>query len=595
MTSLSLNGNVAATQEGRTNAWSLPPAGIAGVYFALAALWILLSDQVAAAVFSDRETFVGVQTYKGWFFTAFTALLLYLLIKQTVAAIKRAEGAQAESELRFRTLVEQIPAITYVAIPHGGGTTYMSPQTELRLGYTPDEWNGTADMWHRLLHPADRERVAQELAETYRTGKLFRTEYRMQSKDGRTYWFRDEATVLRDQGGVPLRLQGVMVDITERKTAEDALHHERDFSATVLEITASLVAVLDREGRFVRFNQACERLTGYSAAEVIGRRPWDFLLLPDEVESVREHFEQVRDGEARNQFVNHLVTKTGETPLVQWSNSSIPNARGEIEYVVVTGTDITERQANEQQLKEQAALQARLLREVVTAQEAERRRLSMEIHDGPLQSLGVSLMALDRATRREEQGDGEQVLSELHSLRETLASTVSEVRSVLADLSLDLLNQSGLVPALKDHTRRFSEITGIEVSVDDNLPERLPGHLELMVYRLAQEALSNVRKHANATRVQIRIEAKDGRLIMSIADNGTGFDTSGIELGSSNPGERLGLGSMRERVQDARGEFILHSSPSEGTRLTFVVPYKDAASIEGDDTTRTPGTPPGVR
>lgn len=568
MTSLSLGSNVAASSERRKNPWSLPPAGIALVYFALAALWILLSDQAAAAIFPEHNTFVWVQTYKGWFFGAFTAILLYFLIK-------RAEGAQEESELRFRTLVEQIPAITYVAIPHGGGTTYMSPQTEMSLGYSPEEWNGTADMWHRLLHPDDHDRVAQELAETYRTGKPFRAEYRMRARDGRTFWFRDEATVIRDQGGAPLRLQGVMVDITERKTAEEALSHERDFSSTVLELTASLVAVLDREGRIVRFNQACERLSGYSAAEAKGRRPWDFLLPRAEVESAREQFERVRNGEPLEPFINHLVSKSGETQLVQWSVSAIKDAGGAVEYVVVTGTDITERQANERQLEEQAALQARLLREVVTAQEAERRRLSMEIHDGPLQSLGVSLMALDRATKREERGEGAQALRELQSLRETLASTVSEVRSVLADLSLELLNQSGLVPALKDHANRFAEITGIGVSVDDNLGERLPGHLELMVYRLAQEALSNVRKHANATHVEIKIEAQDGRLIMSIADNGRGFDTSGIEQSSSQPGERLGLGSMRERVQDARGEFILHSSPNAGTRLTFVVPYKD--------------------
>ncbi|HEX8218173.1 MAG TPA: PAS domain S-box protein [Chloroflexia bacterium] len=568
MTSLSLGGNVAARSERRKDSWNLPPAGIAAVYFVLSVLWILLSDRVAASIFTDHETFVWVQTYKGWFFGAFTALLLYFLIK-------RAESVQAESELRFRTLVEQIPAITYVAIPHGGGTTYMSPQTELLLGYAPEEWNSTADMWHRLLHPADHDRVAQELDETYRTGKPFSTEYRMRSRDGRTFWFRDEATLVRDQAGEPVRLQGVMVDITERKTAEEALSHERDFSSTVLETTASLVAVLDREGRLVRFNRACERLSGYSAADANGRRPWDFLLPAEEVASARQQFESVRDGEAIEPFTNHLVSRTGEAHLVQWSVSPIRDAGGAVEYIVVTGADITEREANERQLQEQAALQARLLREVVTAQEAERRRLSMEIHDGPLQSLGVSLMALDRATKREERGEGEQALRELQSLRETLASTVSEVRSVLADLSLELLNQSGLVPALKDHADRFSEITGIAVSVDDNLGERLPGHLELMVYRLAQEALSNVRKHADATHVEIKIEAQDGRLIMSIADNGKGFDTSGIEQGSSQPGERLGLGSMRERVQDARGEFILHSSPNAGTRLTFVVPYKD--------------------
>jgi PAS domain S-box-containing protein len=429
-------------------------------------------------------------------------------------------------------------------------------------------------MWHRLLHPADHDRVAAELEETYQTGKPFLTEYRMQAKDGRTFWFRDEATLVRDGEGKPARLQGVMVDITERKAAEEALRRERDFSSTVLDITASLVIVLDTEGRIIRLNQACERLLGYPAAEVVGRSAWDFMFLPEEIEGVREQFAKLRSGQLLSEHTYHLVTRSGETRLISWSNSAILDASGKVDYIVVTGTDITERRANERQLEEQAALQSRLLRELLTAQEAERHRLSMEIHDGPLQLLGVSLMALDRAMRRGERGEVDQSLSELQSLRATLASTVGEVRSVLADLSLDLLQQQGLVPALSDHAQRFSELTGIEVSLEQNVGERLPQHIELMAYRLAQEALSNVRKHANASKVEIKIEADAGRLVMSIADNGQGYDVNAEQI-DSLPGERLGLRSMRERVHNARGEFTLDTGTGKGTRLTFVVPYGD--------------------
>lgn len=575
MSFLSANSNEAALSDRHESAWSLPPGGIAAVYVALAALWILLSDRVAAAFFPDRAAFEWVQTHKGWFYVAFMGTLLYLLTRQTVLAVQRAERAQAESDLRFRTLVEQIPAITYVAIPRGGGTTYISPRAASLLGYTPDEWNANPNMWHQLLHPTDHDRVAQELADSYSTGRPFRTEYRMHSRDGAVFWFRDEATVVLDESGKPVRLQGVMMDLTERKTAEEALRHERDFTATVLEITAGLVVVLDREGRIVRFNQTCERLLGYSSAEVVGRPLWDFLLLPSEAQNVREQFARLRDGEQYNQYTNHLVTKRGETRLIRWSNSAILDDNGAVEYIVITGIDITEQEANEQQLEEQATLQKQLTRELLTAQEAERHRLSMEIHDGPLQSLGVSLLALDRAMRRQEHGEMEQALRELRNLRETLVNTVTEMRSVLANLSLDLLNEKGLVPALKDHARRFSELTGIDVSLVDGVADRPPKHIELLAYRLAQEALSNVRKHANATRAQIEIKAENDRVVMSVADNGIGFDAAAEQSSSHPAGERLGLRSMRERVRNARGEFTITSNPNEGSTLTFVVPYGD--------------------
>ncbi|MDQ5825850.1 MAG: PAS domain S-box protein [Chloroflexota bacterium] len=573
MNSPSVNSNEAPPIQPRKNAWILSPGGIVAVYLLLGALWILLSDLVVATLFPDRDTFAWAQTIKGWFFVALTTLLLYGLIRRTVHAVKFARGAQTESESKFRTLVEQIPAVTYVAIPHGGGTTYMSPQAQPLLGYSPDEWNGIPDMWHRLLHPEDHDRVAAELEQTYRTGDPFLTEYRMLAKDGRTFWFRDEATVALD-GGKPVRLQGVMVDITERKAAEEAIRRERDFSSTVLDITASLVIVLDTEGRIIRFNQACERLLGYSAAEVVGRSMWEDLFLPEDMDGVRQQFAKLRSGQLLSEYTNRVVTKSGETRLVSWSNSAMLDAAGKVDYIVVTGTDITERQANEQQLQEQAALQTRLLRELLTAQEAERHRLSMEIHDGPLQSLGVSLMALDRAMRRGERGEVDQSLRELQNLRTTLASTVGEVRSVLADLSLDLLQQQGLVPALSDHAHRFSEITGIEVQLDQDIGERLPKHIELMAYRLAQEALSNVRKHANASKVEIKMKAEAGRLVMSIADNGQGFDANAEQI-DSLPGERLGLRSMQERVHNARGDFTIDSGTGEGTTLTFVVPYGD--------------------
>ncbi|HEX8228705.1 MAG TPA: PAS domain S-box protein [Chloroflexia bacterium] len=574
MNSPSVNSNEAPPIESRKSAWILTPAGIAAVYLVLGALWILLSDRLVVAIFRELETLAWVQTFKGWFYMAFTTPLLYALIKRTVLAVEHAKGALIESELKFRTLVEQIPAVIYVAMPHGGGTTYMSPQAEPLLGYTPDEWNGSPNMWHHVLHPEDHDRVAGELAETYRTGKPFLTEYRMQARDGRTFWFRDEATLVRDDEGKPARLQGVMVDITARKAAEEALRHERDFSSTVLDITASLIIVLDAEGRIIRFNQACERLLGYPASEVAGRPVLDFMFLPEEVEAAREQFAKLRSGQLLSEYTNHVVTRSGNARLVHWSNSAMSDTAGRVDYIVATGTDITERQANEQQLEEQAAFQTRLLRELLTAQEAERHRLSMEIHDGPLQSLGVSLMALDRAMRREGRGELDHSLRELQNLRITLANTVGEVRSVLADLSLDLLQQQGLVPALSDHAHRFSEITGIEVQLDQDIGERLPKHIELMAYRLAQEALSNVRKHANASKVEIRMKAEDNCLVMSIADNGKGFDANAEQI-DSLPGERLGLRSMRERVHNARGDFTLDTGTGEGTTLTFKVPYAD--------------------
>jgi PAS domain S-box-containing protein len=143
---------------------------------------------------------------------------------------RRAQEAVAQAEARFRALVEQVPVIIYTqeidpADPSVSKTTYVSPRQEEVLGYTAEESLATGDLWTRILHPDDRERVMAADAEGNRTGEDFALEYRMIAKDGRVVWIHDEATVMRDPDGTPRSWQGFMFDVTERRLAEERLEH----------------------------------------------------------------------------------------------------------------------------------------------------------------------------------------------------------------------------------------------------------------------------------------------------------------------------------------------------------------------------------
>src|SRR5918997_4190333 len=130
-----------------------------------------------------------------------------------------------EAQERYRTLVEQIPVITYMQEPgKPSRTTYISPQHERILGYTTEEVLDNPDHWVDIIHPDDRERVLAEDARTNETGEPFAMEYRQLAKDGRWVWVRDEAVIVRDEEGNPLHWQGVLLDVTNRKEAEQALH-----------------------------------------------------------------------------------------------------------------------------------------------------------------------------------------------------------------------------------------------------------------------------------------------------------------------------------------------------------------------------------
>jgi PAS domain S-box-containing protein len=130
---------------------------------------------------------------------------------------KQVEEDLRESEAKYRTLVEQIPAVVYMdAMDETSSATFMSPQVEGMLGYSPDEWKTDPELWVKLLHPDDRPRVLVENARTNAAGEPFRMEYRLIARDGRIVWIRDEAVIMRDSAGCPRYWQGIMLDITER-------------------------------------------------------------------------------------------------------------------------------------------------------------------------------------------------------------------------------------------------------------------------------------------------------------------------------------------------------------------------------------------
>src|SRR5437867_6233816 len=139
--------------------------------------------------------------------------------------IEQARGFP-QAEVRYRALVERIPAITYIAALDDLSTIlYVSPQAKTILGYSPEEWTANPQLWSDRLHPDDCERVMAELQRSHAGGEPFRCEYRMLSRDGRAVWFRDEAAVVQDDDGQPLFIQGIMLDITERKQVEEENAH----------------------------------------------------------------------------------------------------------------------------------------------------------------------------------------------------------------------------------------------------------------------------------------------------------------------------------------------------------------------------------
>lgn len=216
--------------------------------------------------------------------------------------------------------------------------------------------------------------------------------------------------------------------------------------------------------------------------------------------------------------------------------------------------------------KEQA--QAR----IVEAQESERRRLAREIHDGPAQVLANAIFSLQYCRRLLEK-DVETTKEELAHLEASLRQGLTEVRHLIFDLHVPSLSDLGLEAALRQYLQNYQDRFGINVQLDlQDLQARLPATLEFAIFRIIQESLQNVYKHANASQVTVTSRRQGGRLVFTVADNGRGFDLRELPARAVR---HLGLVSMRERAALINGSLKVDSQPGKGTTVTLTVPVPE--------------------
>ncbi len=277
-------------------------------------------------------------------------------VTRDVTERKRAEEAFKVSEARYRTLVEQMPAVTYVETPDAQepewNMLYVSPQVERLVGYTPEEYMSDPKIWEELLYPDDRERVLAEDARTEETGEPFEVEYRMFARDGGIVWVRDEALLVRDEDGEPLFWQGVMYDITERKHSEEALREsEEDYRAMFELAGAGTVKADPATGRFLRANRKMCEITGYTSEELLGMT-FPEITHPDDRDEDFGLFRRMVTGETREYASEkRYVRKDGTVVWVSVNAALIRDAAGQPLHTVATIEDITERKRNEYALR----------------------------------------------------------------------------------------------------------------------------------------------------------------------------------------------------------------------------------------------------
>jgi diguanylate cyclase (GGDEF)-like protein/PAS domain S-box-containing protein len=279
-------------------------------------------------------------------------------ILSDVTERKRAEEALKEAEVRFRTLAERIPAVTYIqADDDYHNTLYVSPQVQAMTGYSPEDFESHPGLWYDIVHPDDRNRVEAEDERTDRTGEPFRAEYRLLAGDARVVWVQDEAVLIENEHNSTRYWQGIMLDITRRKEAEEALREAEVRYRTLVEQIPAVTYInpLSETSRSTYISPQVEELLGYSVEES-KRDPelWDRILHPDD--RARVVAEEARTSATGEPFKMEyrMIARDGRVVWIRDEAVLVRDEEGRPRFWQGVMSDITDRKALEEQLTHQA-------------------------------------------------------------------------------------------------------------------------------------------------------------------------------------------------------------------------------------------------
>jgi PAS domain S-box-containing protein len=352
----------------------------------------------------------------------------------------------------------------------------------------------------------------------------------------------------------------------ERETAGQLRQSEESYRG-LFENATEAIFVHDLKGKIIAANRACEKLTGHDRAEMVGMDIGSFLS-GQGPESVREIVKKQLDGETvEGPFELRLTRRDGKEAVVELMPSLV--IRGEQPVgVQAIMRDVTEQRRMQETLRFYVS-------QVLKAQEAERVRIARELHDDTAQALTGLSRRLDMLVDTFTSG-GNQVRQEipkrLEELREQSDSILAGVRRFSRDLRPTVLDDLGLLPALKWLVTALEEQHGVAGNIRVlGEQHRLPDETELALFRIAQEAMNNVWKHSDASAVEVTLDFTGGDIVMIVADDGKGFDMppSTSDLAASG---KLGILGMQERVRLLGGSLAVRSEPGAGTSVVVTVP-----------------------
>jgi len=527
---------------------------------------------------------------------------VHLAVTRDITARKQAEEALQQHRERFDLMTQASQVgFWFCDLPFDKLTWDVRVKEHFWL---PADTEVTIQRFFERLHPDDRERTRRAIAECIEKNIPYEIEYRTVAPDGREKWIRAMGRAFFDSTGAPKSFDGLTLDITDRKQAEE---RERKVTSEVIAATAKFRAVFEQttvfagimteDGTVIEANKMSLEACGYRAEDVLGKPLWEtgwWRNFRESQDKIRAATPLVAQGIPYREML-HYSWADGTERLVDFALYPIVDDNGQVIFLHPTGVDITDLKRTEENYRQLAETldaevrvrtkeledrNADVLRQseqvrdlsllLMRTQDQERRHIARDLHDSAGQTLtvlGINLAQLIQSAKR----TAPAVAKEGEKIQELVQQLHQEIRTTSYLLHPPLLDETGLRSALSWYVQGLGERSGlaIDLSVAEDLG-RLPADMELAIFRLVQESLTNVHRHSGSKTARIRISRQDGAVRVEVRDQGQGI-APGRLAQIETQGSGLGIRGLRERLRQFNGEIKIESNGS-GTSVVASIP-----------------------
>lgn len=476
-----------------------------------------------------------------------------------------AEKAMRASEEKYRQLFEGLP----IGLFHTtmDGRLIDLNQAALRILNCPGQGSLEGmDARRYYFNPRDTELLRYRLREK---GYVENFETRFVRRDDSIIWVNISARAIYGMGGDIIAIEGSFQDITMRKDNENRLEESEARFRGLAERSSDIILLFDKSCRPVFWSPSSEQILGYSREALMSMR-WEEFMTPVQYTRIRGYMASIfKNGHTQN-FELPMIRKDGSETIIEWTATPVHNGM-EVTGVQCIGRDITLRKKAEAALRKSHEELRSLSKHLEAAREQERMTIAREVHDDLGQALTAIKFDLAWLKRKLGSAEPEQMEEKIDMSIQMTNAAVQSVKQIASRLRPELLNDLGLEAAMEWYMDDFRKRTGIATQLKIDLGPLadvdIPNDLCISIFRVFQEALTNVARHSKATKLFVNFKYVGGGLHLWVHDNGQGIDQETV-----NTTESFGLVGIRERINALDGEMTITGAPGEGTTLKIKLP-----------------------